>query len=41
MAKGDMLAFSDGHPFSSPEEFRSYLKSNAHDIPACSAVVGA
>ena len=41
MAKGDLVAFSGGHPFFSPEEFRFYLKGEVADIPACSAVTSA
>ena len=36
MAKEGLLAFTGGHLFFSPEEFRSYLKSKVADISACS-----
>ncbi|CAN0476803.1 unnamed protein product, partial [Ectocarpus sp. 8 AP-2014] len=36
MAKGDLLAFHGGQPFSSPEDFRRQLRTKAVDISVCS-----
>ncbi|CAN0223044.1 unnamed protein product [Ectocarpus sp. 4 AP-2014] len=36
MAKGELLAFHGGQPFSSPDDFRRQLRTKAVDISVCS-----
>lgn len=35
MAKGDLLAFNGGQPFSSPGDFRRHLRTKSVDISVC------